>query len=93
MEMLLQIDGSAQPSTEEITQAIERAGGRVLHAWPPYAFVVDAQEAIAAELSNLPGVVAAYFAEVPASSLRAAPEPFQLAAAVWNNRQIGRAHV
>jgi len=84
-EMLLQLDGSTRSGPEEISQAVERAGGRVLHAWPPYAVIVEAEGVVAAELRSLPGVVAAYATEVPGSVVEAAPETFKLAATAWNN--------
>jgi hypothetical protein len=86
-EMLLQLEETSGPRLEHIVQAVERAGGRVLQAWPPHALIVEATEALTAELKRIVGVVALHTGEVPAAAMEEAAEPFQLAATAWNNRR------
>ncbi len=84
-EVFLQLEAKDLKGTERTIRAIEKAGGRVLHACPPEVIVVSLPAARVASIAKLPGIASASTGAVKASVLRRASPLVAYAARAWND--------
>jgi hypothetical protein len=84
-EVFLQLKAKDLKGAEKTIRAIEKAGGRILHAYPPEVVVASLPAARAAGVAKLPGIAAASTGEVKPSALKKASPSVAYAARAWND--------
>ena len=84
-EVFLQLKAKDLQATERTIRSIEKAGGHVLHAYPPEVVVASLPAARVANIAKLAGVAFASTGEVKAAVLRAASPVVAHAARAWND--------
>ena len=83
-EVLIQLSAKSMSSTEKAVQAIEKAGGRVRHAFPPQVIVASVPEAEVKKLAGKSGIVSITADPVGTRAMAKAGDPLSFAQAAWN---------
>lgn len=93
-EVFIQLSGKSASGIERAIKAIESAGGRVLHAYPPSVLVASVPAESVGELAGKAGIatvetgsvsLASVKSAVKAAGARKAGHILDLAYAAWNN--------
>jgi hypothetical protein len=84
-EVFFQLKAKDLKGTEKVIRAIEKAGGRILHAYPPEVVVASVPAARATKVAKLPGVASASSGEVKASVLKKVSPGVAYAVRAWND--------
>lgn len=83
-EVFLQLKWKSMAGVERTVAAIEKMGGRVLHAYPPSIMVVSVPANKAEKLTGKGGIVAATTERFEGASRAAGNEVLMMAMDAWN---------
>jgi hypothetical protein len=84
-EVFIQVSAKSLTGTERAIKAVEKAGGRILHAFPPAVLVADVPAGKVAGLVGVAGITAADTGAIGGKALKAADPQVSFAIGAWND--------
>jgi hypothetical protein len=84
-EVFIQVSAKSLTGTERAIKAVEKAGGRILHAFPPAVLVADVPAGKVAGLVGVAGITAADTGAIGGKALKAADPQLSFAIGAWND--------
>ena len=88
-EVFIQVSAKSLPGTERAIKAIEKAGGRILHVFPPSVLVANVPAGEVKELVGVAGIKSADTGAIGGKALKAADRPLSFAIGAWNDHVSG----
>lgn len=83
-EVFIEVTGRGMAGVNRAVKAVEKLGGRVLHAYPPSIVVASIPSENASELKGKPGIASAETGTFSARTVESASPKLNLAMTVWN---------